>query len=73
MEDENKKAPRPPTAEAPETKNVFKESEKDVDKIAGEVLEGKWGEGEFLRNRLRDEGYDHREVRRAMVKIVQNR
>ena len=48
--------PKPVPAPAPEP------AKKSNDQIAGEVLEGKWGNGEERKKRLTDAGYDYQAV-----------
>jgi len=64
---------------SPETVNVFGE-EKDVpdeqqasarlNEVAREVLAGDWGIGQERRRRLTEAGFDHVEVQREMVRVV---
>ena len=43
------------------------ESGLELDEVVRQVFEGKWGNGQVQRNRLAAAGYDHVEVRKAVV------
>ncbi len=42
----------------------------DVDKIAKEVIDGKWGNGEDRKNKLTEAGYDYNAVQQKVNQIL---
>ena len=50
--------------------NVVYPTKKSVDEIAGEVIQGKWGNGTERKKRLTDAGYDHNEVQKKVNQMI---
>lgn len=44
-------------------------TEKSFDEIVQEVFRGEWGQGQEQRQRLADAGYNHNEVRKAVIRL----
>lgn len=57
--------PAPVTPEAPTTP-----AKKSVEKVAKEVLEGKWGNGQERKNKLTAAGYNYSEVQKLVNKLA---
>lgn len=75
MAETNEEMPRPPSLSDEDAvvkvkkSNVFETNEADVRRVAEEVINGEWGEGDDLRARLLQAGYDHREIKREVIRI----
>ena len=75
MPDQDNAAPRPPKAPdksdevktEPVVTNAFDKAALDLDEVVEAVAKGEWGEGQVLRDRLLEGGYDPREIRRMIV------
>ena len=50
--------------------NVVYPSKKSVDEIAGEVIQGKWGNGTDRKNKLTNAGYDYNAVQKRVNELM---
>mgnify|MGYP000584407430 FL=1 len=50
--------------------NVVYPTKKSVDEIAGEVIQGKWGNGAERKKRLTEAGYDYNEVQKCVNALM---
>jgi hypothetical protein len=76
MSDNENLPPRPPQVHdepveesPPVVTNAFEKSEADLTEVVKAVARGEYGEGQALRDRLREEGYDHRVIRKKIVEL----
>lgn len=53
--------------------DVHKSYQNTAEKVAREVLEGKWGNGEDRKKRLTDAGYDYKEIQALVNEILSGR
>jgi hypothetical protein len=74
MPDNENAAPRPPKADKPDEEktdpavtNAFEKSAADLKEVVEAVAKGEWGEGQVLRDRLIDAGFDPRVIRQKIV------
>ena len=44
--------------------------DRDIDAVAKEVIDGKWGTGEERKAKLKDAGYDYKEVQRRVNEML---
>lgn len=56
-------------SEESETDEEVLQTNKSLNEIALEVIQGQWGEGQARRKALTKAGYDPREVQKEIVKI----
>ena len=49
-----------------------KPTQKSVDELAREVLDGKWGNGYERKNRLQNAGYDYSAVQKKVNELLKN-
>ena len=50
--------------------NVVYPTKKSVDEIAGEVIQGKWGNGTDRKNKLTFAGYDYNAVQKRVNELM---
>ena len=48
-------------------------TDKDYEKIAREVLDGKWGNGKVRKDRLTEAGYDYKAIQTIVNRLIANR
>ena len=48
-------------------------TDKDYEKIAREVLDGKWGNGKVRKDRLTEAGYDYKAIQTIVNRLITNR
>lgn len=56
--------------QAKKSKNTEKTKKKSVTEIAKEVINGKWGNGETRKKRLKEAGYNYKEVQKEVNRLL---